>query len=119
MTRADRVVLALAVVLLGGLYASLWQSEPAGARVRIKYDQQLLETVSLNDPQVIHINGALGESVLEIKDQQVRFLSSPCSSKLCVLHGWLHQSGEVMACLPNRVIIEVIGNDKKFDAISF
>jgi hypothetical protein len=119
MTPADRVVLGFAVVFIFGLYAQLWTEDGAGARVKIKYDQHLVKTVSLNADQEIHVNGALGESVVEIKDQQVRFRSSPCSSQLCVLHGWMHQAGEVMACLPNRVIIEVIGKDKKFDAVSF
>lgn len=119
MTLADQFVLGFAVVLLFGLYATLWTKGSAGALVKIKYDQQLVKTVSLNDTQEIHVNGALGETVIEIKNQQVRFLSSPCSSKVCVLHGWMHQAGDVMACLPNRVIVEVLGTNKKFDAISF
>ncbi len=119
MTLADRIVLLFAAALIIGLYVTLWSRHDAGTMVRIKSNQQLVNTVSLNDSQEIHIAGALGDSIIEIKDHQVRFRSSPCNNKTCILHGWMHQAGEVMACLPNQVIVEVLGDNKKFDAISF
>lgn len=119
MTRADIIVLVFAVTITIVLYVALWSGHNVGTMVRIKYNQQLVNSVSLNDPQEIHVAGALGESIVEIKDHQVRFRSSPCNNKTCILHGWMHQAGEVMACLPNQVIVEVTGNDSKYDAISF
>lgn len=119
MTFGDRLVLLAAIVLVGWLYVMLWQSPEPGSRVRIKRDQHVLKEVSLDSPQQIHVTGELGDSIIEIRDHQVRFEQSPCTNQICVLHGWFHHSGEVMACLPNHIIVEVTGAKQKFDAISF
>lgn len=119
MTIGDRVILIAAIVLVSWLYIIFWQNDASGITVRIKRDQQLLKEVSLDAAQKIHVEGAIGESLIEIRDHQVRFVHSPCKNQVCVLHGWFHHAGEVMACLPNHIIVEVIGAKQKFDAISF
>jgi len=49
----------------------------------------------------------------------VRFVQSPCTGKFCIHSGWLRHSGEVMACLPNGVFVELVGGERRFDSINF
>ena len=44
---------------------------------------------------------------VEVRERRVRFNDSPCVGRLCVHTGWLDHSGEVAACLPNGVVVEV------------
>jgi hypothetical protein len=119
MTPADRVVIVFAIGLVTALYAFLWQAPAAGTIVRIRHDHHIVKELSLQEPRTVHIAGQLGDTVVEIKDQQVRFVSSPCPNKVCILHGWFNLQGEVMACVPNDVIVEILGKDMRFDAIAF
>lgn len=71
--------------------------------------QPVPKKLALADDQTIVLHGKLGDSVIEINDGQVRFIQSPCRHQICVQSGWISQSGEVLACLPNEVALHVRG----------
>jgi hypothetical protein len=69
---------------------------------------------------VVRVPGALGDSVLEIRDGSVRFLDSPCENKICTAHSPLAHNGDWAACLPNRVFARIEGaGDGDFDATAY
>jgi hypothetical protein len=74
---------------------------------------------SIKDNQQINITGKLGSSSIEIRDGKVRFADSPCNSKLCILSGWHHFSGDHILCLPNEVGITLLSQNDRFDGINF
>lgn len=65
----------------------------------------------IDEERTIAIEGPLGETVVEIKDHLVRIKESPCPDHICVFRGWMQNSGEFAACLPNRVIVSVEGHE--------
>lgn len=67
------------------------------------------QQISLAVDQTVTIHGHLGDSVVEIRDGQVRFTQSPCQHKICIQAGWIDQAGEVLACVPNQVALELLG----------
>lgn len=63
---------------------------------------------SFDENRSLEFDGPEGEVVIEINtDGMARFVHSDCKDQLCVLHGWLSNSGDWAACLPNRVILRV------------
>ncbi len=119
MTRADALVLVLAVVLLGGLYARFWSPGPPAQVAEIRRGGELVRRISLDHEARIQVAGPRGTSVLETRPGAIRFLSSPCPQQFCVHSGWLHRSGEATACLPNHLSVEVLGGRQAFDAMVF
>lgn len=119
LTRADAVVLLIAAGLIGWLYVAVWAPDSAALEVEIWSRGERVQTASLAENRRIEVTGALGTSLIEIKDAQVRFLDSPCSNKLCVRSGWQRHSGETTACLPNQVSVRILGRDRRYDAINF
>lgn len=119
MTLADKFVVALAIGLLAGLYLLFWQPTAPASYARLIDHQHQVTSHSLHRDQKFGVVGKLGTSELQIKDGKIRFLTSPCTTKVCIHSGWLSHSGEVLACLPNGILVELIGADKRFDAINF
>ncbi len=119
MTRADVVVLLAALALLPYLYARFWNPGAPGTDAEIWVDGKLQAVVSLRQDRRLSVAGALGTSVLEVRDGRLRFLSSPCQGKVCVHTGWLSHSGELAACLPNHVTAQIVGAERCYDAVSF
>ena len=69
---------------------------------------------------LLEFDGPIGTTVVEIADGRVRVVSSPCREQICVNAGFLESSGDWTACLPNRVFLEVTGNeDPEVDAVSY
>ena len=74
----------------------------------------------LGADRTVTVSGPLGDTVVEIRGGQARVLSSPCAEKLCVRSGAIARQGQWIACLPNRVFIEVRGDSREpVDAYSW
>lgn len=119
MTRADWILIVVTLALLPLLYATLWQRGGLGDQVEIWAAGQPTKILSLDQDRTVHVHGALGDSVIEIQHGKARFVSSPCSGKICIHSGWQSHSGELAACVPNRVSIEILGGKRKYDSINF
>lgn len=119
MTRTDALVLLLAAALLPVLYWQVWQPQGAPLEIEIRSAEGPPIRAPLAENRRFTLHGPLGDSMVEIRDGQVRFLSSPCQGKQCIHFGWLHSAGETAACLPNRVTVRVLGRDLRYDAVNF
>ena len=116
---ADAVVVALAALLVGAAWAALWRGGGPAEYAQVSAPGAPARTMSLAEDATLAVRGRLGESTLEVRDGRVRFIDSPCVGRLCVHAGWLARSGQVAACLPNGVVVEVTGGAREFDAIAF
>lgn len=72
----------------------------------IIYDGKLVRTVSLDIDRIFSIS-QLPNVVFEVKSGEIAFIHSDCPDKVCVLSGYLHEPGQMAACLPNRVAIRI------------
>lgn len=72
---------------------------------------------SLNQKQIVEIEGKLGKVKIEIENNRARFIESNCKDKLCIKKGWISSVGEYSACLPNGIFIIIIG-EREIDGIS-
>jgi hypothetical protein len=67
----------------------------------------------------VAIAGPLGETIVEIADGEARIVDSPCRDKVCISMGSLVHVGDWSACLPNGVLVRILGEHGDVDAISF
>jgi hypothetical protein len=111
------LALALLVIALVSVRAYAGRSGAATVRLRAPGQEWVYP---LDGERTVSLHGPLGETVVEIHGGAVRVLSSPCAEKLCVRSGAISRPGQWLACLPNRVFIEVQGGSAEgFDALSF
>lgn len=108
MTAGDRLVVA--VLLLAALGGLAWlATQSAGARVVVKDGEKVLLTAPLDQPGDYALEGPLGETRLVIDSRGARIASSPCALKVCMGMGPARHSGDLLACLPNRILVEIQG----------
>ncbi len=68
----------------------------------------------------LEFEGPIGITRVEIADGKAKVVSSPCREQICVNSGPLKDGGDWNACLPNRILLEVTGEDKAdVDAFSY
>jgi len=73
----------------------------------------------LDQDRTLSVRGPLGDTVVELRGGQARVLSSPCTEKICVRTGAIARPGQWIACLPNRVFLDIQGSGRAADAVSF
>ncbi|MDX2481262.1 MAG: NusG domain II-containing protein [Desulfuromusa sp.] len=97
-------------------------SQTTGARVVVSSDDRIVFVAPLANAQRVELDGPLGITVLQIENGAVRVLSSPCSQKVCVRMGEARHTGDLLACVPNQLVIRIEGDsdgeDAEYDFIS-
>lgn len=119
LNRGDKVILGVAIVFVLALYSIYWQQSRYGNQASVFIHGKFWSSFNLYEDQTITVKGKLGDSVLQIQDGNIRFVSSPCPNKICILHGWAQRGGEFIACVPNEVSVRILGPDSRFDTINF
>ncbi len=104
------------IILLVYIFARLESSQ--GESVLIQADGKDFIRVSINEDRTIKVPGPLGESIVEIKDRRVRMLYSPCPDKLCEREGYISKPGQIIVCVPNRILIKIEAR-APFDALTY
>ncbi|NND65805.1 MAG: NusG domain II-containing protein [Gammaproteobacteria bacterium] len=85
----------------------------------VRVSGALAHSLTLDQNATITTAGRRGESILEVKEGAVRFVSSPCPHQHCVRAGWLRRPGAVAFCLPNGVGLQLINTKSHYDSINF
>jgi len=118
--KGDLLILVFAFCFVLVLYSIFWTTNNnAGQFLHIVNGQHETQKISLFQNQEIEIKGSLGNSRLQIEGGRVRFIESPCANKLCIHQGWVNFSGEILACLPNKISVSLVGKQSPFDTINF
>jgi hypothetical protein len=114
----DFLILAIAAAIVGASYGAFWSNRIEGDRAVVSVGHETTARLSLSNAGRFSVEGILGESLLEVRDGSVRFVDSPCPGRYCIHTGWISLTGQVAACLPNGVVVEIGGGVREFDAIN-
>lgn len=82
----------------------------ASGTVYITLQGQLYRRWELNSslpPQKLIIQTDRGKNVIEVNKGAVSVLESDCADGICVKTGAISRPGEVIACLPHGLLIEI------------
>lgn len=71
---------------------------------------------AIEENRVIELKNGL--IIIEIKDKKVRVRQSDCKDKLCVRKSWIDRPGQFIICMPNKLVVKIIG-DQEYDSISY
>lgn len=121
LTPFDRKLLVVAALVVAVSF-SLPLTQSTGARVVVRSADKVIFVAPLNQSQRVELNGPLGITVLEIANGEAKVVSSPCSHKVCLRMGPARHTGDLIACVPNRLVIRIEGkiteNAAGYDFIS-
>lgn len=113
----DAVIIAVVLVLAAALTAAL-AAGTQGDRLyaEVWQDNQLVERVVLTDgtDRTIDLDG---HNVIVLSGKSARMASADCRDQVCVRTGTLTRAGQVAVCLPNRVVLKIMGESGEIDAI--
>ena len=118
--KAVYIVAALcALIFLGGIGGMLWNlTRSHGRQVEILQDGELLYTLNLDqaEDQTFTVTYEGRSNEIEIKEHRIRVKSADCPDQICVHQGYISDGTTPIVCLPNKLIIEIIGGGDCLDA---
>jgi hypothetical protein len=112
--------MAIIAVVIFGIVLFLYQSvlsKPAGRQVDITA-QTYRASFPLDEDRVVEVPGPLGITRVVISSGEVWVEQSPCREKICIKMGHKTRVGEQVVCIPNRVLVEVVGENPAVDGVA-
>lgn len=117
MKRNDWILIGFICILaIGCFVGSFFIEKQEAGQVVVKVSGTLEGTYSLKKEQKIAIDDT---NVFEIKGGEVKMISATCPDQHCVHQKAISKNGESIICLPNKVVVEIQGDEQsEFDAIA-
>jgi len=108
MTPLDRAVV---LALFGAAAATffLLGQRARGERVVVEQGGRVVFTAPLREDRTVVIPGPLGETVVAIRGGRACVVSASCPNKVCMGMGAAARQGELIACVPNALLLRVEG----------
>jgi hypothetical protein len=123
ITTADKILIVILLLLGLSSYLIIRQLFPpleamtAVVEVQGREMMRLSLSTEIPDRQVpLKLEG--GEAMLEVAAGRVRVLPMPdhiCSKHICSKTGWIGKPWQVIVCLPNKIIVRVVGQKEMGD----
>ncbi len=122
MTKGDKYLIIVVLLLsFVGIYFVKYYSTNGGNKyISIQVDGEEIKKISFGANMVgktIDIETKFGYNKIEIGDEKVRVIEADCPDKLDVKQGWISNQGEVIVCLPNRMVVEIKSEKNTIDEV--
>lgn len=115
--RGDIVIYLLLAFLFFQLALKILQfPEVKAEKAEIYVDGRLEYVYPLQEEQkLFFVNTPIGGVNVEIKDKKIRVTTSNSPLKLCVKQGWIDGVGESIIGVPDRLLIQIVGEISEDD----
>lgn len=113
ITIGDKFLIAALLILNGWLFASWGVGFSKGDWVVVTVNQKETIRLPLDQDQKTHVKGPIGLTEIEVKNGHARIIRSPCKNKVCIKSGYIRYADRLAACIPNRVVIRIVGKSNR------
>lgn len=109
------MILAAAILLIAAAvfgFNYIIHRAPAAAVARITVDQTVVETLDLSKDTELTVTGPDGgANHLIVRDGEIWCSEATCPDKVCVRQGRKRLGNDTIVCLPNKMIVTIIGDE--------
>lgn len=105
------IIILLTIILAFFIYKNINNSKEKIAKVY--YNNDLIKTISLSEDNIYTVEGYNGEVVIEVKNRKIRVIKETSEKNLCSKQGY----GEIIVCLPNKIVIKVENDNNELDGV--
>ena len=108
----DRIIVLL--MLVAALSGVWWYSLGAqGVRFIIEQDGEVVYSSYFDKEGLVSIEGPLGPTEVAFNSEGAWVNAATCPQRFCMAMGTIARAGEVIACVPNRLLIRVSGDKEE------
>lgn len=122
VSRNDIIFLAVLAAVVAAVFVifSVMGKKEDGAYVLVTIDGEEYGVYSLAQEQEVPIiQDGVTTNVLVIEDDFADMTEADCPDKLCVHQKAISKNNETIVCLPNKVVVQVMGSEESgFDSIA-
>ena len=107
LLKNDIVLLAVLVVAALILFPIVSHSKKPGAYALVELDGAEYATLSLDNDTSLTVTTDQGTNTIVVRNHEVSVESADCPDLVCVNHAPISLTGEVIVCLPHKLVITI------------
>ncbi|MFW2490087.1 NusG domain II-containing protein [Clostridium chromiireducens] len=91
-----------------------------GICAEITVDGKISKTIALSEhrgDEQIDIKTPYGHNTVEIKDKSIKIVDADCKDKICMHSDFISEPGQIIVCLPHKLMIEIKSTDVVSDSL--
>lgn len=112
MNKSDIKLVVILSVIIMLIFIFINISKEEGSVAEVYYEDTLILTIDLNIDKEYVVEGDLGDVVLEVKNKEIRVKEENSPKHICSKEGFIGDSSRTLVCLPNKVIVKIVGETK-------
>lgn len=107
------VVLIISSFIPHFIYSSVGSKNNKDLYATIKVDGEIHNTINLptTSEEKFIIQTENGTNTILVNNNEVNIVYADCKDELCVKQGSISKIGKTLICLPNKLIIEIKGDE--------
>lgn len=110
------LITILSSVVIFGLHRRKFDEQYVEIQVEGKFYKRVPLT---NYNETLKIKSKLGTNIIRIANGIVSVSEADCPDKICIKDGSIRYPGQILVCLPNKVVVEIKGeNIRELDDIA-
>jgi len=115
--RPGDIALAALFVVVAALTVLLRMPQQPGRPlwVEVRHPGGMQRLALAGSPRTIQAAGC----VVSVAGGRVCVMESNCPNQCCVHAGWKSRAGDIIICVPNRVVVTVVGDGNPYDALAY
>lgn len=85
-----------------------------GTYAEITIDGKFYKKINLSEHRgedQIDITTSYGDNIINVKDKSIKVIDADCKDKICVRSGFISEPGQIIVCLPHKLMIEIKSSD--------
>ncbi len=128
MKRLDIIIIVLMITISVtslGIYKWYLNQAYDEKYLEISVKGEFFRKIPLEDDskvETFNINTDLGINIVKIDNGRVGIVDADCPDELCIKDGFISQPGEMLVCLPNKLVLEIKGQkqaETELDELSY
>lgn len=110
------IIILLIIAVITGVILYFGRDDSLALSVEVTADGELIASYLLGEDGSYNIQCQLETgNHLIIQDGEVYLDDADCPDKLCVKQGSIKHAGESIICLPNRLVVKIVGSQNTGD----
>ncbi|MFI3214801.1 MAG: NusG domain II-containing protein [Eubacteriales bacterium] len=120
LLKGDILIIVMIIVLAIVIFVGMLPKTYSENTLEVYLDGELIHEIELSEEQTMTIDiDSVVHNTIEINGIHVRIIDSTCYDHVCENTGYISKAGEVIVCMPNKLMLKIVGieNDDAFDAV--
>ena len=105
----DVLLIAVLLILGGGLALFLYATRQGGGTVRVQVDGAVVMELPLDQDTQVSLGEDGHVNTLVVQDGTAQVTAATCPDQVCVRQGAVRYAGESIVCLPHRLVVTIEG----------